>query len=302
MGRDVQYSQSVAAGDLVFTAGQGGFDDDGNVVEGGIEAQVRQTFANVASALAVHGASLDGIVKLTVYVADRADYDVFKRVRAELLDAAVPAARRSQATLLIDGMLFEMDAVAVRAACAGRSDRALSDAAVSAPARPGHAPQPHRLDVAPDEPRPRRRAHRRLPGLPGGAGPRRRGCDLHRGHRGARDRAPLLALDRRFRPRRRARVPPVGDALRSHGAALFLQLFHGGRERITSPPRPAGSRAVRRAVPAVPRRAPRPHAARHRRSDGRVRRLRREGPRGRRRRPRGVDVAPATSARSSSRR
>ena len=65
----VQYSQSVAAGDLVFTAGQGGFDDDGNVVEGGIEAQVRQTFANVASALAMHGASLDGIVKLTVYVA-----------------------------------------------------------------------------------------------------------------------------------------------------------------------------------------------------------------------------------------
>ena len=31
----------------------------------------------------------------------------------------------------------------------------------------------------------------------------------------------------------------VGDALRSHGACLFLQLFHGGRERITSPPRPA---------------------------------------------------------------
>jgi 2,4-dienoyl-CoA reductase-like NADH-dependent reductase (Old Yellow Enzyme family) len=31
----------------------------------------------------------------------------------------------------------------------------------------------------------------------------------------------------------------IGDALRSHGSALFLQLFHGGRERITAPPRPA---------------------------------------------------------------
>ena len=31
----------------------------------------------------------------------------------------------------------------------------------------------------------------------------------------------------------------IGDALRSNGAALFLQLFHGGRERITAPPRPA---------------------------------------------------------------
>jgi 2-iminobutanoate/2-iminopropanoate deaminase len=110
----VQYSQSVAAGDLVFTAGQGGFDDAGNVVEGGFEAQVRQTFANVAAALAVHGASLDGIVKLTIYVTDRADYDVFKRVRAELLVPPFPAGTAVQATLLIDGMLFEMDAVAVR--------------------------------------------------------------------------------------------------------------------------------------------------------------------------------------------
>jgi 2-iminobutanoate/2-iminopropanoate deaminase len=111
---NVQYSQSVAAGDLVFTAGQGGFDDEGNIVEGGFEAQVRQTFANVAAALAMHGASLDGIVKLTVYVADRADYDVFKRVRAELLAPPYPAGTAVEATLLIDGMLFEMDAVAVR--------------------------------------------------------------------------------------------------------------------------------------------------------------------------------------------
>ena len=31
----------------------------------------------------------------------------------------------------------------------------------------------------------------------------------------------------------------LGEALRSHGAGLFLQLFHGGRERITAAPRPA---------------------------------------------------------------
>ena len=31
----------------------------------------------------------------------------------------------------------------------------------------------------------------------------------------------------------------LGDALRSHGAGLFLQLFHGGRERITAAPKPA---------------------------------------------------------------
>ena len=49
----MQYSQSVVVGDLVFTAGQGGFGDDGEVVEGGFDAQLRQTFANLDAALAV---------------------------------------------------------------------------------------------------------------------------------------------------------------------------------------------------------------------------------------------------------
>ena len=93
------------------------------------------------------------------------------------------------------------------AACAGPSERALPDAALTGPARPGHAAQPDRLDVAPDEPRPRRRADRRLPGLPGGARPRRGGGDLHRGHGGARDRSADRALDRRLRPRRRPGLP-----------------------------------------------------------------------------------------------
>ena len=40
----------------------------------------------------------------------------------------------------------------------------------------------------------------------------------------------------------------LGDALRSHGAGLFLQLFHGGRERITRrrDPRPSRRRRCRR--------------------------------------------------------
>jgi 2-iminobutanoate/2-iminopropanoate deaminase len=112
----LQYSQSVAAGDLVFTAGQGGFGADGNVVAGGFEAQCRQAFANLEAALAVHGASLDTIVKLTIYVVDREDYDIFKRVRAEIMKPPYPSGTAVASTLLLDGMLVEIDAVAVRGA------------------------------------------------------------------------------------------------------------------------------------------------------------------------------------------
>jgi len=55
-------------------------------------------------------------VKMTVYVANRADYDAFKTVRSELLAPPFPASTAVEATLLIDGMLVEIDAVAVRGA------------------------------------------------------------------------------------------------------------------------------------------------------------------------------------------
>ena len=54
---EYQYAQSVLTdGELVFTAGQGGFGDDGTVVSDDPEAQIRQAFANVDLALQAGGA------------------------------------------------------------------------------------------------------------------------------------------------------------------------------------------------------------------------------------------------------
>ena len=39
----------------------------------------------------------------------------------------------------------------------------------------------------------------------------------------------------------------LADAVHEHGSALFVQLFHGGREQISAAPRAPGGRAVRRA-------------------------------------------------------
>jgi len=110
-----QYSQSVVTeGELVFTAGQGGFGDDGAVVApDDAEAQIRQAFQNVAAVLEAEGASLRTIVKMTVYLARASDYDAFKRVRGELLSAPYPASTAIVAGgFLFDGMLVEMAAVA----------------------------------------------------------------------------------------------------------------------------------------------------------------------------------------------
>src|SRR5262245_54282023 len=63
----LHFSQAVAAGELVFSSGQGGFGEDGQVVPGGFEPQLRQAFANLRASLEGAGASLESIVKLTVF-------------------------------------------------------------------------------------------------------------------------------------------------------------------------------------------------------------------------------------------
>ena len=112
---EYEYSQSVVTGgELVFTAGQGGFGADGAVVApDDAEAQIRQAFANVDAVLRAEGASLETVVKMTVYLATASDYDAFKRVRGEMLSPPYPASTAIVAGgFLFDGMLVEMDAVA----------------------------------------------------------------------------------------------------------------------------------------------------------------------------------------------
>jgi enamine deaminase RidA (YjgF/YER057c/UK114 family) len=111
---EYEYSQSVLTeGELVFTAGQGGFGDDGTVVSADVEQQIRQAFANVDLALQAGGASLETIVKMTVYLARSEDYDAFKSVRHDVFSPPYPASTAIVAGgFLFDGMLVEIDAVA----------------------------------------------------------------------------------------------------------------------------------------------------------------------------------------------
>jgi len=110
-----EYSQSVVTdGELVFAAGQGGFGEDGAVVDpDDAEAQIRRAFANLDAVLREEGASLATVVKMTVYLARASDYDAFKRARRDVFSPPYPASTAIVAGgFLFDGMLVEMDAVA----------------------------------------------------------------------------------------------------------------------------------------------------------------------------------------------
>ena len=100
---------------LIFIAGQGGRDKNGNL--GDFEAQLKQAFANLRTALAAAGATPEQVVKITVL---SVDHDAKKQ---ELISAErnfmwsdelvkpastlIPVPRLAE-----DGMLFEIDAIA----------------------------------------------------------------------------------------------------------------------------------------------------------------------------------------------
>jgi 2-iminobutanoate/2-iminopropanoate deaminase len=105
----------VAAGDLLFISGQVAWDEQGNIVgEGDGAAQARQVFENLRRVLAGHGATLDDVVKVIVYVTDFSWFDQLSELRERLFPAGRMASTIvAVAGLVQPGLLIEVEAVAV---------------------------------------------------------------------------------------------------------------------------------------------------------------------------------------------
>jgi enamine deaminase RidA (YjgF/YER057c/UK114 family) len=101
---------------IVFVAGQAPISPEGEVVApGDFDAQARQTFQNLVTVLEHAGASLQAVVKLTVYLTDMSKIRDAGRVRDEFIDTSRPPASTAVgvAALALPGMMIEVDAIAV---------------------------------------------------------------------------------------------------------------------------------------------------------------------------------------------
>lgn len=107
------YSPGAMWGNLIFTAGQVAWGCDGNIVgEGNIEAQTRQTLANVAAVLAEGGATWDDVLKCNVYLKHMADFQRMNRIFSETFPDDPPARTTLQAPMAEASMLIEIEAFA----------------------------------------------------------------------------------------------------------------------------------------------------------------------------------------------
>jgi 2-iminobutanoate/2-iminopropanoate deaminase len=103
------YSQAITAGGLLFLAGQGPFAPDGSLVNGSIEAQVRQVFDNLAAVAVAAGGSLSQTVRVGVYLSSLEHFPEFDRVYRTIFSEPRPARTTIQSDLL--GFDVEADAV-----------------------------------------------------------------------------------------------------------------------------------------------------------------------------------------------
>jgi reactive intermediate/imine deaminase len=110
----VPFSPAVRAGGLIFLSGQIGIlPGTLELVEGGIEAETRQTMKNIGKVLEAAGVGFEDIVKCTIFLADIADWQAFNEIYTEYFPADPPARSAFGATGLALGAATEVDCIAV---------------------------------------------------------------------------------------------------------------------------------------------------------------------------------------------
>jgi len=108
------YSQAVRANGVVYTSGQIGLDPaSGELVAGGLEAETRQAFANLAAVAEVAGGTLAHAVKLTLFLTDLSNFTKVNAIMAELVPQPFPARSTVGVASLPKGAQFEVEAVLV---------------------------------------------------------------------------------------------------------------------------------------------------------------------------------------------
>ncbi len=109
------YSRTVRAGDRVLVAGTTATLAGGAIAGlGDPGAQTRQAIANIASALALAGATLEDVVRTRIYVTDITRWEDVAHAHGEAFGAHPPVTTMVQVAALIDPrMLVEIEAEAV---------------------------------------------------------------------------------------------------------------------------------------------------------------------------------------------
>ena len=108
------YSQAVKVGNTVYLSGQIPLEPATmQLAAGGMEAQIRRVFDNLAAVARASGGSLADTVKLNVFLTDLGHFVLVNQIMAEYFQKPYPARAAIGVAALPRGAQVEMDAVLV---------------------------------------------------------------------------------------------------------------------------------------------------------------------------------------------
>lgn len=110
--QDLPFSEAVKVGNILYLSGQLGSTKGKGLVEGGIQAETRQTMDNIKAVLNRHGSSMDQIIKCTCMLADIAEWPAMNEVYVEYFPNHKPARSAFAGTGLALGARVEIECMA----------------------------------------------------------------------------------------------------------------------------------------------------------------------------------------------
>lgn len=120
MPADLPFSEGVLVDGMLYLSGQIGVKPGTlELVEGGMEAQARQTLQNIQATLEAHGYAMTDVVKCTVFLADMDEWGAFNAVYQEFFSRPYPARSALGANGLALGGKVEVECMAAVGAPVG---------------------------------------------------------------------------------------------------------------------------------------------------------------------------------------
>ncbi len=107
------YSNAILTGNMVFVSGQLPVDPVTGIIPDSIQAQTEQVIKNVENILADAGATLDNVVKTTVYLSEMYLFSEMNAVYAKEFSQPYPARSSMSVKELPQNALISLDVVAV---------------------------------------------------------------------------------------------------------------------------------------------------------------------------------------------
>lgn len=106
------YSQAVRVGNTIWVSGQIPLDPvTKEMITGDVEAQVRRVFENLKAIVVAAGASLDDVVKATVFLTDLSHFGLVNKVMAEYFREPYPARAAVGVAALPRGAQVEVECI-----------------------------------------------------------------------------------------------------------------------------------------------------------------------------------------------